>query len=76
MTFALVKCTGCPTMVMWGKWPKTGKRMCAEPDDRGNLVLKDGYWWVYAQPDNPEFDGMQRYTSHFANCPKAKEFRR
>lgn len=68
-------CSACSTELTWGAWKNSGKRMPAETDARGNLVLIDGFW-VYAQPDNPAFDELEKYTSHFARCPKAKEFRR
>lgn len=61
-------CEGCSTEILWGVWQKSGKRMPAHADPRGDLTWIDGYWFR-ATPNTPE---EQRFTSHFATCPKAR----
>lgn len=68
-------CDGCSSEITWGTWRNSGKRMPAHEDPKGNLILKDGFWEI-AKAGVVLFPAVKRYTSHFANCPKAKEFRR
>lgn len=65
-------CDGCSEEITWGVWKNSGKRMPAHRDDAGKLILVDGFW----QHAAPHDQFSERYTSHFATCPKASEFRK
>jgi hypothetical protein len=57
-------CQGCGALIYWVTM-RSGKRM---PVDRGReqrVVYFEGEWRV-----------LGSYTSHFARCPKAEQFRK
>ena len=69
------KCKRCGAPIFWAP-TKNGKDMPVDeaPDRaRGNLVLENGTVRVAAESDD---DAFFRYTSHFATCPNANEFRK
>ena len=68
-------CEGCSTEITWGTWRASGKRMCAHEDPEGNLILVDGFWQFVRAGANL-FPKHTLYTSHFATCPKAAQFRK
>lgn len=83
------KCRSCSQEVLWVKWPTSGKRMPvdATPDNRpashggGDIVLtlRGGeYGELLAEKYDPQKHEKQRnrFTSHFATCPNAGEWRR
>lgn len=45
------------------------------PDPTGNLFLNDNGEAVYVSGQNPAPPGANLYTSHFANCPHATQYR-
>ena len=71
-------CRSCGAEMIWTQ-TQNGKAMPvdAEPDPAGTFVLK----YEGSQPV-AVYDGMhldkdpERYTSHFATCPDADEFRK
>lgn len=71
-------CRYCGGSVLWARTP-TGKSMPVdlEPVDLGNVRIvegADGYLAIVTVPAMiPE---GERYRSHFATCPKAREARR
>lgn len=72
------ECRSCKAPILWTVTVKE-KRMPvnAEPSPVGNLVviMRDGLPPLARAPDL--FDvGLPRYTSHFANCPQSKGWRK
>jgi hypothetical protein len=71
------KCRSCGAAIIWMK-TAAGKRMPidAEPSEKGNIVL------VEDKGNFEQFDLISyakpgpRYTSHFATCPQAAEWRK
>lgn len=49
--------------------------MCEQPDPTGNIFLNDKHEAVYVSAKNPAPVGATLYTSHFADCPHAAQFR-
>jgi hypothetical protein len=81
------RCRSCKADVLWARW-ETGKRMPADfPSDNrpmlkggGNLVLtlRGGeFGELLVEHFDLEKHGLRRnrYTSHFATCPNAKDWR-
>ena len=60
-------------MVVWGTHPQSGKRSPMHLDSIGRYVLVDGYWQKYEEERHGD---AQRFTAHWATCPKADEFRK
>lgn len=79
MTIKLSKCRSCGAEMMWARAENSGKRipLDAEPTPTGNVILC-GYGedvvCRYLKKDEPH-DG-NRYTSHFASCPQAQQWRK
>lgn len=71
-------CRLCGAPILWAK-TTTGKQMPIdrEPEDMGNVRLihgPEGYLAIVTVPAMiPE---GERYRSHFATCPRAREARR
>lgn len=84
------ECRSCGAEILWVRWERSGKRMPVDagPDMRplpqgGDVVLalRGGeFGELIAEKYRPKKHGEQRnrnrYTSHFATCPDAKEHRR
>lgn len=77
-----VPCTGCQAPIFWVYAYNSGRRcpINDKPVANGNIVIRDGQA-VYLKPNlyDPSCQpqpGEARYTSHFATCPDATEFRR
>lgn len=82
------KCRSCKQDVLWVVWPKSGKRMPVDavsdnrpPPKGGDIVLTlhgGEYGELQAEKFNPGLHGLKRnrYTSHFATCGQADEWRR
>lgn len=70
-------CRSCSASVFWGVNPKTGKRnpVNAEPAQGGNITISG-----WDDEGTPELTygakGSGPYTSHFATCEQAKDWRR
>lgn len=74
--YRVVACRSCNAPVRWVS-TALGKRMPidAVPTDAGTIVVDAGVATVVAPEDL--FDTRQpRYTSHFATCPQAAEWRK
>lgn len=75
------ECRSCNASVLWAEW-ESGKRMPvdAQPNSAfGNLVLsiRGGNTLIVAKFDPLKHgDSRNRYTSHFATCPEARDWRR
>ena len=77
------ECSSCGAQIAW-TITKNDKRMPINPagDPAGNLVLAGkqatdrGMTPVVHYLKKDEVTAAQRYTSHFATCPKAAEHRR
>ncbi len=48
--------------------------LCAESVPNGNIFIREGKA-IYVSKRNPLPDGADRFQSHFADCPKADQFR-
>ncbi len=66
----VVSCRSCGAEIMWGTWPKSGKRMPIDVGGAGDLVL-DSSGFIHKVPSNVEGS-----TSHFATCPEAGKWRK
>ena len=70
-------CRGCGAYVLWLISPKDKLTpIDPTPVPNGNLRvdMEYGVWLMILEPDQvPE---SERYVTHFATCPNAKEFRR
>ncbi len=75
---APVACKSCKALIVFAGNPTTGKLAPYEVDDAGDWVLrngaavrveKGGQADMFAEPE-------QRYTSHFAKCPQAAQWRK
>lgn len=68
-------CKTCGQPIRWVK-TANGKAMPldVEPCEDGNLVVVDGVAFSAYTLDVQE--GRQRFKSHFATCPQAKQHRR
>ena len=67
-------CKGCGASILWATAAVTGKVMPLNlpPDPEGNLMVgSDGK--VRAVGGD---GGGRRYSSHFATCPRAGDFRK
>lgn len=72
---ARTPCQACGQPIVWALG-RTGRRMPlnATPDPAGNVELHaDGRAVVHK---TAPLTGVDLYTSHFATCPNAAEFRR
>lgn len=75
----LSTCSACRQPIVWALTMK-GKRIPLNPDpnEKGNLALTrtvDGHLVaIFVAPS--DFQISPRYTSHFANCPGAHNFRK
>lgn len=84
MTDTPVRCDGCEALIIWRHHQRTGKRAPVNPtpDPSGNVVLVgDTEYRVLGKierngPPAMFGDEADRYTLHFATCPKADHFRR
>lgn len=81
-------CRSCDALILWAKWERSGKRMpvdagpnMADAEDGGGdlvLTLRGGEFGelivekFHAPKHGPK---RNRYTSHFATCPNAKQHR-
>jgi len=81
---AASKCRACEAPIRWAVTEATGKRipLNAEADPEGNIYVDR--WMADGTPvvivvsdlaDIPRCEAL-RYTTHFATCPRADEFRR
>lgn len=76
-----MRCAACGAHLVWATNAKTGRKMPLDRDasDRGNVWLrKTGFAEVLGKQAAEEArrQGEKLYTSHFATCPRAAEFRR
>jgi hypothetical protein len=78
------KCRSCGADVLWVQW-RSGKRMPVDavPDMRpppkgGTLVLFVSHGKLFVHTYDAVADGPKRnrFTSHFATCPEAGEWRK
>lgn len=84
----MATCEGCGAQIVWRFAEGTGRRapINAEPDPKGNImVVRDtGAYRVLTKQAMADMEGTlfeqavrnDRYTSHFATCPKAEHFKR
>lgn len=82
------ECRSCHAEILWVRWERSGKRMPVDsvPDMRpmpkgGDIVLtlRGGeFGELIAEKHQAQKHGEQRnrYASHFAKCPNAKEHRK
>lgn len=77
-------CGGCTKPIRWAV-TEAGRRMPLDPDlvpagnveDTGKVDVSTGEIIVKVLKKNePGRPGADRYRSHFASCPKARDFRR
>jgi hypothetical protein len=74
-------CKACGAKMRWLPTEK-GKAapLNAKPDPNGNIVIRPDMFGqdtaVYVGKGVEVADDEPRYTSHFADCPEAKSFRR
>jgi len=71
----MARCKSCEAPIEWATMP-SGKAnpIDAEPSPRGNLVLIGGK--VRFATDEDRALHRPLYTSHFATCPSADEWRK
>ena len=77
-------CEGCGAPIHWAKTiggrGKEKRMPCdvVEDRERGNMAVRNGVAQVLkrGQITGAHFAGEPLYTSHFATCPNAAEFRR
>lgn len=65
------RCRSCGQHILWARTP-AGKWMPIVPDAQGRLCLDGNV--VLSIPDGE--DASERFTSHFSNCPEAKDWRK
>lgn len=67
------RCSACGAPIQWCK-TINGKSIPMDPDgdEHGNMTILDDGTAIHVKPE----DGYGLYTSHFATCPNAEEFRR
>lgn len=76
----LKKCKGCPAKITFA-YTTGGKKAPFHADPKGLFVLENGNALPYHEPRAQlELGGAppaqsERWTSHFATCPAAPEFR-
>lgn len=78
-----MKCRSCDTEIAFAT-TASGKWSPFERDDAGLWVIEDGNARYVGAParEKPQLQlvvaepAAQRYTSHFAKCPEAKQWRR
>lgn len=70
-------CSACEADILW-VMGINGRRnpLNAEPDPKGNIWLDDGGLAHYRTKVSVIPKGAARFTSHFASCPNAQQFRR
>lgn len=72
-------CKSCGKPIVWA-WTAGGKKAPYEEDPNGEWILENGAW-RHVGPPAPQLElgaapsGPTRYTSHFARCPHASEWR-
>lgn len=74
-------CSSCHRTVWWVKVLPNKKRMPLDPHpvDDGNVVIVERAPDVVARvltKEEPRFDDVSRYVSHFSTCPNAAEHRK
>lgn len=73
------KCRSCKAPVVFAVMYTSGKSSPFEIDDAGEWVLENGIAKHVGPVSKPlelgAAPGPQRYTSHFARCPQAKQWR-
>lgn len=73
-------CRSCGAKVFFAKHVLTGKRMIidSEPSGDGNIVIEpDGKARVIAgRLEHAMYADRDRFTTHFATCPNAKQWRK
>jgi len=71
-------CRSCGAPVEWGVSVVSGKRMPldAEPDPEGLFYLERGDVTTVGPMDPTLYPNRKRYTSHFATCPDAEDWRK
>lgn len=83
----MATCDGCDAEVRYLENDKTGKRapVNVDPDPSGNVTIPErGKYHVMTKAEKEDaapslFDAgppTDRYTLHFATCPRANHFRR
>lgn len=79
---APTKCKSCGAEIVFAYHFTTGKNAPFEKDDVGHFTLENGAARHVGPPaaqlelGATSAPGPQRYTSHFANCPKAADWRK
>lgn len=70
-------CKSCEAEVIWCTWEKSGKPtlLDANPTPHGNLVKLPGDKIRYATAEDKKLH-RPLYTSHFATCPQADQYRK
>ena len=76
----LQKCKACPTKIVFA-YTAGGNKAPYHRDDKGLFVLENGCALPYHEPRQLELGAPppampERWTSHFATCPAAREFRK
>ncbi len=80
------KCRSCGAPIFWAVGEVTGKRTCLDftPVPKGAFVIRErgrdiryAHRNVYDDPRwQPGTWSKERYDSHFATCPDAKDWRK
>jgi hypothetical protein len=73
------KCRSCKAPIVWA-WTVQGKKSPFEIDPKGLFIIENGTARHIGPPPaqlelGAKPDERQRYTSHFAACPQAGEWR-
>lgn len=73
------RCRSCDAPIFYALSVKNRRPMPIDsiPDPNGNLLVRQGKQStnLYAQVDTSKEGDEERYTSHFATCPQANEWR-
>lgn len=72
----MTPCSVCGAPLLWVRWELSGREtpLDAEPGPRGNLAVIGGKVRNY-RPDDERL-GHPRYSSHWATCIDAQQWRR
>lgn len=72
----MIACKSCGAAIVWAEHHKTGKQMPMQLDESGGWVLISSLAYR-ADASLLDVDDLAspRYSSHFATCPQANQWR-
>lgn len=70
------RCKRCGALILWARNPATGKMMPLDDASQVDVVLPQGRFAVVVTATGAHRVNVRSYTSHFASCPHADEFRK